>query len=133
MGNRRRYRKKADQFVVAVKLDLDTDGFSYRKWGAEQRCQQGDWVVDNDGDHYTVDGAVFARTYRKISPGIYLKTTPIWAEMASESGQVDTKEGVSHYQAGDYLVSNNEDGTDAYCISAAKFESMYELDEQIRL
>jgi len=26
-------------------------------------------------------------------------------------------------------VSNNEDGTDAYCISAAKFESMYELDE----
>ena len=129
MGNRRRYRKKADQFVVAVKLDLDTDGFNYRKWGAEQRCQQGDWVVDNDGDHYTVDGAVFARTYRKISPGIYVKTTPIWAEMASESGQVDTKEGVSHYQAGDYLVSNNEDGTDAYCISAAKFESMYELDE----
>ena len=74
MGNRRRYRKKADQFVVAVQLDLDTDGFSYRKWGAEQRCQQGDWVVDNDGDHYTVDGEVFARTYRKLSPGIYVKT-----------------------------------------------------------
>jgi len=129
MGNRRRYRKKADQFVVAVKLDLDTDGFTYRKWGAEQQCQQGDWVVDNDGDHYTVDGKVFARTYRKISPGIYVKTTPIWAEMASESGQVDTKEGVSRYQAGDHLVSNNEDGTDTYCISAAKFESMYELDE----
>ena len=129
MGNRRRYRKKADQFVVAVQLDLDTDGFIYRKWGAEQRCQQGDWVVDNDGDHYTVDGEVFARTYRKISPGIYVKTTPIWAEVASEPGQVDTKEGVSRYQAGDYLVSNNEDGTDAYCISAAKFESMYELDE----
>jgi hypothetical protein len=129
MGNRRRYRKKADQFVVAVQLDLDTDGFIYRKWGAEQRCQQGDWVVDNNGDHYTVDGEVFARTYRKISPGIYVKTTPIWAEVAAEPGQVDTKEGVSRYQAGDYLVSNNEDGTDAYCISAAKFESMYELDE----
>ena len=129
MGARRRYRKKADQFIVAVQLDLDTDGFIYRKWGAEQRCQQGDWVVDNDGDHYTVDGEVFARTYRKLSPGIYVKTTPIWAEMASESGQVDTMEGVSHYQAGDYLVSNNEDGTDAYCISAAKFESMYEPDD----
>ena len=129
MGNRRRYRKKADQFVVAVQLDLDTDGFIYRKWGADQRCQQGDWVVDNDGDHYTVDGEVFARTYRKISPGTYVKTTPIWAEVASKSGQVPTKEGASHYQAGDYLVSNNEDGTDAYCISAAKFESMYELDE----
>ena len=129
MGNRRRYRKKADQFVVAVQLDLDTDGFVYRKWGAEQRCQQGDWVVDNDGDHYTVDGKVFARTYRKLSPGIYVKTTPIWAEVASEPGQVDTIEGVSHYQPGDYLVSNNEDGTDTYPISPAKFESMYELDE----
>ncbi len=129
MGNRRRYRKKADQFVVAVQLDLDTDGFIYRKWGAEQRCQQGDWLVDNDGDHYTVDGEVFVRTYRKLSPGIYVKTTSIWAEVASEPGRVVTKEGASHYQAGDYLVSNNEDGTDAYCISAAKFESMYELDE----
>ena len=105
MGNRRRYRKKADQFVVAVELDLKTDGFTYRKW------------------------EVFAKTYRKISPGIYVKTTPIWAEVATEPGQVDTKEGVSHYQAGDYIVSNNEDGTDAYCISAAKFESMYEPDD----
>jgi hypothetical protein len=128
MGNRRRYIKKADQFIVAVQLDLKTDGFTYRKWGAQQRCQQGDWIVDNDGDHYTVDGEVFARTYRKISPGIYVKTTPIWAEVASESGQVLTKEGASRYQAGDYLVSNNEDGTDTYCISPAKFESMYELD-----
>jgi hypothetical protein len=42
---------------------------------------------------------------------------------------VVTKEGKSHYQSGDYLVYNNEDGTDAYCISAAKFESMYELEE----
>ena len=129
MGKRRRYRKRADQFVVAVQLDLKTDGFTYQKWGAQQRCEQGDWIVDNNGDHYTVNGEVFARTYRKISPGIYVKTTPIWAEVAAEPGQVDTKEGVSHYQAGDYLVSNNEDGTDAYCISAAKFESMYELDE----
>ena len=57
-----------------------------------------------------------------------MKTTPIWAEKAEEAGSVVTKEGESHYQAGDYLVSNNEDGTDAYCISADKFESMYELD-----
>jgi hypothetical protein len=42
---------------------------------------------------------------------------------------VETKEGQSHYRAGDYLVSNNEDGSDAYAISAAKFESMYVPDE----
>ena len=31
----------------------------------------------------------------------------------------------SDFRTGDYLVSNNEDGTDAYCMSAKKFESMY--------
>jgi hypothetical protein len=129
MGNRRKYRKKADQFIVAVHLNLDTDGFSYRKWGAEQRCKRGDWIVDNNGDIYTVDGKVFDKTYRNIKPGHYVKTTPIWAEVASQPGSVTTKEGRSHYNAGDYLVYNNEDGTDAYCISAAKFESMYEPQE----
>ena len=129
MGNRRRYRKRSDQFVVAVRLDLDTEGFTYRKWGAGQRCKAGDWIVDNDGDIYSVDGEVFTKTYRKVNPGIYVKATPIWAEVATQPGSVVTIEGESHYQSGDYLVSNNEDGTDAYCISAAKFESMYELDE----
>jgi hypothetical protein len=129
MGTRKRYRKKPDQFVIAVQLELDMEGFIYRKWGDDQKCKPGDWLVDNDGDIYTVDRDVFAKTYRKTRPGHYLKTTPIWAEVATEPGSVETKEGRSHYDAGDYLVSNNEDGTDAYCISAAKFESMYELDE----
>jgi hypothetical protein len=129
MTLRRKYRKKANQFVVAVRLELDTPGFTYRKWGAEQRCKPGDWLVDNQGDIYTVDAVVFTKTYRSAGPGIYVKTTPVWAEVAAQPGSVATKEGRSHYKAGDYLVSNAEDGTDAYCISAAKFESMYEADE----
>ena len=143
MGHRLRYKKKSNQYVIAVQLNLDTDGFTYRKWGAEQRCKSGDlifdgspgdlksgdWVLDNKGDFYSVDKDVFERTYRQVKPGYYVKSTPIWAEVATLAGSVITKEGKSHYQAGDYLVSNNEDGTDAYCISADKFESMYELDE----
>ena len=76
-----------------------------------------------------MDEASFAKTYRRVSPGIYVKTTPVWAEVASKPGSVATKEGESHYKAGDYLVSNNEDGTDAYCVSRAKFQSLYESDE----
>jgi hypothetical protein len=129
MATRRRYRKRADHFVVAVRLDLDTQGFTYSKWGAEQRCKRGDWLVNNGGDVYSVDAEVFARTYRSVGAGRYVKTTPVWAEVASESGSVVTKEGESHYKADDYLIFNNEDGTDAYCVGAAKFESMYELDE----
>lgn len=129
MGKRRRYRKKAGHYVVAIQLNLDTKGFTYRKWGAEQRCKKDDWIVDNGGDIYSVDAEVFAKTYRKTGDGTYVKTTPIWAEIATQKGSVVTKEGKSHYQSGDYLVYNNEDGTDAYCISAAKFELMYELEE----
>jgi len=130
MATRNRYRKKAEFFVIAVQLNLDTEGFTYRKWGAEQRCKSGDWLVDNDSDIYTVDREVFSRTYRQIRPGAYAKTTPVWAELAEESGSVKTKEGQSDYKRGDYLVYNNEDGTDAYCMGAAKFESMYEQDEE---
>lgn len=125
---RQRYRKRPSQFVVAVQLALDTPGFTYRKWGAQQRCKAKDWLVDNDGDVYTVDGDVFARTYRQVAPGRYVKTTPVWAERAAAAGTVDTKEGRSHYDAGDYLVFNDEDGADGYCVSAAKFETMYEPD-----
>lgn len=129
MGKRRRYRKKPDQFVTAVQLALETDGFTYRKWGGEQRCKRNDWLVNNDGEIYTVDQDVFERTYEKVAPGRYVKTTCIWAERADKPGSVRTKEGESAYQAGDYLVSNNENGSDAYCISAGKFEAMYEPDD----
>jgi hypothetical protein len=129
MAERRKYVKKPTSYVLAVRLQLDTDGFSYRKWGATQQCKRGDWLVDNEGDVYTVDADVFARTYRHIDRGAYVKTTPVWAEAATTAGGVRTKEGTSHYEPGDYLVSNHEDGSDEYCISRKKFEEMYELAE----
>ena len=123
---RQRYRKRADQAVVAVRLLLDTAGFVYTKWGAEQRCKPGDWLLDNGGDVYTVDAEIFASTYHQVSPGQYVKITPVWAWRATEAGSVATKEGRSHYAEGDYLVCNNADGTDAYCVTREKFEAMYE-------
>ncbi|MGD8251486.1 MAG: hypothetical protein PVF20_04200 [Desulfobacterales bacterium] len=129
MASMRRYRKKADQFVIAVQVNLELEGFIYRKWGGRQHCKQGDWLVDNHGDVYSVDRDVFAATYRPVNPGIYVKVTPVWAEVAAESGAIPTKEGWSRYQPGDYLVFNDKEGTDAYCVAAETFESMYELDE----
>ena len=126
MPKRRKYRKKPTQFVVAVKLDLDTRGLEYRKWGALQRAKRGDWLVDNNGEIYTVESRVFARTYRRLRPGIYVKRTPVWAEIATVAGSVKTKEGRSRYRRGDYLVFNEASGGDGYCMSAAKFKSMYQ-------
>ena len=125
---RQSYRKRANQAVVAIRLQLDTPGFAYSKWGGEQRCKPGDWLVDNAGDVYSVDAEVFARTYRQVGPGQYVKITPVWAEQAEEDGSVTTKEGRSHFSAGDYRVFNNADCTDAYCVTREKFEAMYEPD-----
>jgi hypothetical protein len=124
-AKRARYRKKASQYIVAVQLDLETDGLAYRKWGGPQRAKRGDWLVDNDGDVYTVEAVSFAKTYEKVAGGIYIKTAPVWAEIAKRAGSVKTKEGRSQYKRGDYIVSNTEKGDDAYCVSAEKFEEMY--------
>jgi hypothetical protein len=128
---RHRYLRRPDVPVVAVRLALETPGLVYRKWGGEQRAKAGDWLVDNDGDVYTVDADSFARTYRATGsgPGTYVKTTPIWATRAARAGAVHTKEGITHYEAGDYLVSNNDDDTDQYAVAAAEFERLYMLDE----
>jgi hypothetical protein len=55
MAGRRKYFKRAGTPVVAVqldldKLDLDTCGFAYHKWGSEQWCRAGDWIVNNGGE-----------------------------------------------------------------------------------
>jgi hypothetical protein len=130
-AKRARYRKKASEYVVAVQLDLDTDGLVYKKWDSTQRAKRGDWLVNNrQGDTYTVEEESFARTYEKVTEGIYIKTTAVWAEVATQSGAVKTKEGSTSYQAGDYLVSNHEDGSDAYATEKKKFEAMYTRAEE---
>jgi len=122
----KKYRKRENQFVVAVQLELETDGFRYNKWGAVQQCHRGDWLVNNGGDVYTINEDSFASTYREVKPGQYVKTTPVWAYVAVDAGKVQTKEGTTEYKRGDYWVANNPDGSDAYAVSKDKFEEMYE-------
>ena len=129
MSTLRRYRKRPEQAITAVKLELDTQGLHYHKWGSEQHGKPGDWLVDNQGDIYTIDAEVFRRTYRPIGPGRYVKTEPVWAQQVTSAGSIRTMEGESYYLPGDYLVYNNEDRTDGYCIAQDKFLTMYEADD----
>lgn len=126
----KKYRKRPTSVISAVQLDLDTKGFSYNKWGGNQVCKQGDWLVLNNGDTYTIDKETFDKTYESVSLGIYFKPGLVWVEMAEESGSIKTKEGETAYEAGDYLVYNNENGTDGYAVSTNTFHEMYELDEE---
>jgi hypothetical protein len=129
MGEPKRYRRRPGQPVVAVQLKLDTEGFWYQKWGADQHCKANDWLVDNNGEVYTVDADSFSLTYTAEGKGTYVKTGKVWAEQAAEAGRVPTKEGATNYDCGDWLVSNVEDGSDAYAVSAKKFGELYELDQ----
>jgi len=125
MIRRLKYVKRRSQAVAAVQLKVDTKGFTYKKWGSVQRCQARDWIVDNDGDVYTVNRVSFRRTYRQVGPGMYVKKTPVWAEVAAAAGRIKTKEGFTGYKRGDYLVFNHKNGADGYAVSAKKFKRMY--------
>ena len=124
------YRRKKSTTVTAVRLDLDTEGFVYQKWGGLQRCKRGDWLLNNQGDVYTVDQETFERTYRMVSPGVYEKEAPVWAQEADQPGTIRTIEGSTDYKAGDYLVSNDRQGVDSYAISRETFHSLYELSRK---
>ena len=124
------YRRRKRTLITAVRLDLDTDGFAYRKWGGEQRCKRGDWLVNNQGDVYTVDAETFERTYAIVSPGVYEKNAPVWAEEAAQPGTIKTKEGSTAYSAGDYLVYNDPERKDGYAMKAATFRDLYESSER---
>jgi hypothetical protein len=128
----RRYIRRPDSPVIAIRLNLEIDDLVYRKWGDVQRAKRGDWLVDNAGDVYTVAADVFERTYRPTGsgPGTYVKTTPVWATKTETAGSVATKEGRTHYEAGDYIVANSSDGADQYAIAADKFETLYMPDDE---
>lgn len=125
----KRYRRKAGNEVIAVRLDLDTEGFVYEKWGATQTCKRGDWIVDNGGEVYTVDRGTFEATYRAVSPGVYAKRVDVWAKVADSAGTIRTKEGATEYEAGDYLVFNDPEARDGWAITAKKFATLYEPAE----
>jgi hypothetical protein len=61
-----------------------------------------------------------------VSPGLYEKVAPVWAEVAAEPGTIQTKEGSTAYLAGDYLVFNTLDRKDGYAMKAETFRQLYE-------
>ena len=50
----------------------------------------------------------------------------MYARLADSAGQIETREGISQYDAGDYIVYNDRAGDDGYVISRDEFERLYE-------
>ncbi len=87
----KKYIKKERIPVIAIQLNLETDGFSYNKWGGQQKCKRGDWLVYNQGETYTIDADSFAATYEKFGLYSHVKTAPVYAAEAMCDGHIDTK------------------------------------------
>jgi hypothetical protein len=85
-GWRKTKRGRTTAFVTAVQLDLDTEGFRYNKWGggkyANVAIGSSTTTVTS-----TVSQEAFAKTHQLISPGVYLKTASVWAEVAEMQGK----------------------------------------------
>lgn len=120
------YRRRQDTTVTAVQIDLETEGFTYEKWGDKQVAQAGDWLLNNNGNVYTVDAQVFEETYQEVSPGQYAKTSSVWARKAVADGQVQSTSGFTAYTAGDMIVFNTTDGTDGWAMDSQEFQRLYE-------
>ena len=127
MSELKKYVPKSNATVIAVQIDLDIEGFTYVKWGAEQRCSRGDWLVDNHGDVYTITDDTFTRTYRMERPGLYRKITPVWARVAHAKGTVLSEEGETEYEPGDYVAFHAPGAELGWAVKPAKFRERYDL------
>lgn len=127
----KKYYKKKSLIVNAMQIALPDCEVNYKKWGGDQTAKSGDWIVENNGESYTVEEESFKNTYQHIKADQYKKTAPVWAEVTEQAGKISTKEGESEYSAGDYLVYNNADRTDGYATKKQDFESNYQTSEKI--
>ena len=130
MSGLREYRRRDNTLISAAQLALDMDGLTYRKWGGVQTAGPGDWLVNREGEAYTIDREVFKRTYSMVSPGLYQKVTSVWARAAESDGVIPTKEGETHYAAGDMIVFNDPEGQDGYAMSSETFSKLYVACEE---
>jgi len=123
-----RFTPNPSNFAIAIKIDLNlTTDLFYHKWGDVQMASSGDYLVLKNGETYTIEESSFESTYSPIpgQPGAYVKTGDVWAIVATEDGQITTKEGLTSFKAGDYIVSNDQLFEDTYAISRKKFDELY--------
>lgn len=111
--------------VVVVKAEqLRADRAWETRRGGRLVGRAGDWLVSEDGDHWTVTAEVFAQTYKPTDVhGHYRKTARVRAVRMARRFLVETLEGPVPGEANDWLVQNP--GGDAWPIDAKTFERRY--------
>jgi hypothetical protein len=124
MKNLNKFVRKAIP-VTAIQIDFDKVSFTYHKWGSDQKATSGDWIVNTNGDIFTVPREIFARSYKMIGHGQYLQTGDVWVRHTIEPGFLKTNNGKVNYKAGDYLVFNDPEGNHGIVVKPNIFTEFY--------
>lgn len=110
--------------VTGIQLRMP---ITYELWGDTQKAKAGDWLVEKGTDTYTIEEQEFSGSYSPVSGTIarYYKSEHIEAVEARVGGWVDTLEGRSCFEAGDFIACSPTGKT--WCLKAKKLFDYYEL------
>lgn len=123
----KQYERRPDGLIIAIqiRLDLEAGGIAYRKWDSEQWGKRGDWLINDDGDTYTVSAENFANDYELSESGLYRNTAKVWAEEATGSGFVEIRGGTAPFVEGNMLVFSDPDRKEGQVFFYNKFNRLY--------
>lgn len=127
MSAYRRYKRKGNEVVIAIQLDLDTEGFSYQKQGAERRCNAQDWLLSDRSGTYAVDDSTFARAFEEIGVGQYTMVGIVRAKVSDSAGHIRVGQRKVPHEPGDYLVWDESTQSIGYAVPKDWFEASYVL------
>lgn len=74
--------------------------------GSTMQAQPGDWLVQSEGDTWSVEDGIFRVTYEHLRDDLYRKVTPVLAVELPAAGTVLSREGMVEAEQGDLLVCN---------------------------
>lgn len=113
--------------LVVTATRLDERKIWRTATGSNLTAQPGDWLLCDGNDNWTVAADVFRATYRNLGGDQYAKFTIVRARQLSSRTTINTLEGPSLAEPGDWLVGNP--GGDAWPVPRADFGRRYEKVE----
>ena len=109
--------------VIVKARQLTTPHEWTSRSGSVLRGQPGDWVLFDGDDEWTITDEAFTASYHQRPDGDWEKRSTIRAVQLDGAVEVDTPEGASRAEAGDWLATSL--GAGAWPIAANAFTRRY--------
>ena len=109
-----------------VKAQKLTDTFQWQSTDGNNLVgEKGDYLIESDGNRWTVQPEIFEKTYSENSDGTFTKTAQVIAVKVNAALTINTLEGESVVHEGDYLLCG--ESADVWSIDSTNFVKKYFL------